>query len=120
MIRTGFDSLWVRTRWPRWTFVIGLILGIFLGWFFHGLVGFAVRFFFVLILLIPVALLIVAYLRRSGRDASYPPRYDEEGTAQEYIDIDPVFPDLPSRRGDEVMRDPDRGSRRRNSDFGGS
>lgn len=46
-------------------FVAGLIVGAFLGWFFHGFVGLLIRFGFVLILLVPLAIVVwYFFLRR--------------------------------------------------------
>jgi hypothetical protein len=58
-----FDSLWARTRQARIGFVTGLILGALMGWFFHGLISFIIRFFFVLVLLVPLALALYAWFR---------------------------------------------------------
>ncbi|MDQ4043908.1 MAG: hypothetical protein M3173_00455 [Chloroflexota bacterium] len=49
-------------------FLAGLIVGVLIGWFFHGFVGLLVRFGFVLILLIPLAVVVwYFFLRGSGR-----------------------------------------------------
>ena len=57
-----FD-LWARTRVPRITFVIGLVLGLLMGWFFHGLISFVIRLGFVLLLLIPLAIALYFWFR---------------------------------------------------------
>ena len=48
-------------------FLAGLIVGMFVGWFFHGFVGLVVRLGFVLVLLIPIAIVVwYFFLRRKG------------------------------------------------------
>jgi hypothetical protein len=54
-------------------FVAGLIVGLLLGWFFHGVVGLVVRLGFVLLLLIPLAIVVWYFfirgrMRASGED----------------------------------------------------
>lgn len=46
-------------------FVAGLIIGLLIGWFFHGVVGLVVRLGFVLILLIPLAIVLWFFFVRS-------------------------------------------------------
>lgn len=60
------ESLWARTRQARIGFIAGLIVGALAGWFFHGLISFVIKFFFVLVLLIPFVVAVVAWwkLRR--------------------------------------------------------
>lgn len=48
---------WDRTRMMRYIFAAGVLLGIFIGWFFHGLISMAIQFGVVMILLVPLALL---------------------------------------------------------------
>lgn len=56
-------------------FVAGLVVGAFLGWFFHGFVGLLIRFGFVLILLIPIAIVVwYFFLRRPGAGPGNPTR----------------------------------------------
>jgi predicted lipid-binding transport protein (Tim44 family) len=50
-------------------FIAGLIVGLFLGWFFHGVVGLVVRLGFVLLLLIPLAIVLWYFFVR-GRGGS--------------------------------------------------
>lgn len=50
-------------------FVAGLIVGLLLGWFFHGVVGLVVRLGFALLLLIPLAIVIWFFFIR-GRMGS--------------------------------------------------
>jgi hypothetical protein len=45
-------------------FLAGVVVGAFIGWFFHGLVGMLIRFGFVLVLLIPLALVVWYFFLR--------------------------------------------------------
>jgi hypothetical protein len=45
-------------------FIAGLIVGMLIGWFFHGLVGLVVRLGFVLLLLIPLAIVVWYFVLR--------------------------------------------------------
>lgn len=67
MAQQQLISVWVRTKWPRYAFVAGLLIGIFLGWFFHGVVSFVWRFFFVLLLLVPILVVAIGWYRISRR-----------------------------------------------------
>ena len=62
-MQTVFDSFWARTRQARIGFIAGLILGLLAGWFFHGLISFIIRFFFVLVLLVPFVIAVIAWWR---------------------------------------------------------
>lgn len=58
-----FNLLWSRTRLARIAFIVGLLLGLFLGWFFHGIISFVFRFFLVLALLVPLVIVTYAWWR---------------------------------------------------------
>jgi len=60
---------WERIRWTRYGFFAGLFLGVGIGWFFHGLISFIVRFGLVLLLILPLLVIGWLWLRssRSGR-----------------------------------------------------
>lgn len=60
---------WERIRWTRHGFFAGLILGIGVGWFFHGLISFIVRFGLVLLLILPLLVIGWFWVRsaRAGR-----------------------------------------------------
>jgi F0F1-type ATP synthase assembly protein I len=47
-------SLWDELKPKFYIFCAGLVVGLFLGWFFHGLVGTLVRVVIVLLILVPV------------------------------------------------------------------
>ena len=57
-----FD-FWARTRVPRITFMIGLVMGLIMGWFFHGVISFIIRLGFVMLLLIPLAIALYFWFR---------------------------------------------------------
>lgn len=54
------QPLWERIRWARGGFFAGLLAGVVLGWFFHGIISFLLRFGLVLVLLLP--LLVIGWL----------------------------------------------------------
>lgn len=51
-----------RVRWAGWGLVVGLIMGMFLGWMFHGFVGAIIKIGIVLIFLIPLVAAILFFL----------------------------------------------------------
>jgi Flp pilus assembly protein TadB len=59
-----------RFQWGSYGVVVGLLLGLILGWLFHGVVGTIVRFGFVALVLIPfiVAFVVWRRLKDRGRD----------------------------------------------------
>ena len=67
MMQQRMQALWMRTKWSRYSFVAGLLVGVFLGWFFHGVVSFTIRFFVVLLLLVPVIVVLIAWWRIKNR-----------------------------------------------------
>lgn len=56
---------WSRTRVHRYVFGAGMAVGIFFGWFFHGLISFVIQFGVVMILLLPLAVLAYMWWRSS-------------------------------------------------------
>lgn len=72
-----------QVRGLRNGFIAGLIVGMIIGWFFHGLVGLAVRFGFVLALLIPLAIVVWFFFLRPGSRPSSRPE-DEHGRVRVY------------------------------------
>lgn len=56
-------DFWARTRVPRITFLIGLVLGLIMGWFFHGVISLIVRLGILLIFLIPLAIALYFWFR---------------------------------------------------------
>jgi hypothetical protein len=92
------EGFWARTRQMRIGFIVGLIVGVLAGWFFHGLISFIIKFFFVLVLLIPFVVAVVAWwrLRRQVRTLHGPRDEPDEW---------PVRPTRPPsrRRSDDSM-----------------
>lgn len=56
---------WDRTRMMRYVFLAGLVMGVFTGWFFHGLISMMVQFGVVILLVLPLALLGFMWWRSS-------------------------------------------------------
>jgi cbb3-type cytochrome oxidase subunit 3 len=56
---------WDRTRMMRYVFSAGLVIGLFAGWFFHGLISMLVQFGMVILLLLPLAVLGFMWWRSS-------------------------------------------------------
>ena len=70
-MRPPENSLPIRIGLPG-GFIAGLIVGLLLGWFFHGVVGLVVRLGFALLLLIPIAIVIWYFFIRSRMRPSNP------------------------------------------------
>ena len=68
-MRPPENSLPIRIGLPG-GFVAGLIVGLLLGWFFHGVVGLVIRLGFALVLLIPLAIVIWFFFIRGRIRAS--------------------------------------------------
>jgi hypothetical protein len=82
---------WDRTRFLRYAFVAGLVVGVFMGWFFHGLISMVLQFGFVAILLLPLIVLTFMWWRSSREQrrvqssmtvmrwspGQYPPQFNE-------------------------------------------
>lgn len=61
---------WERIRWARGGFFAGLLIGVMLGWFFHGIISFLFRFGLVLVLLLPLLVIGWLWWRSSRRDGA--------------------------------------------------
>jgi hypothetical protein len=59
-----------RFQWGSYGFLPGIILGIILGWLFHGVVSWIVRFGIVFLLLIPIVAVLFVWWRLSSRNRS--------------------------------------------------
>jgi F0F1-type ATP synthase assembly protein I len=72
MRQVGTQGLRERARWSSCGFIAGLVVGMILGWIFHGFVGTAVRVGVVLLFLIPFLAALVFWLssRRGGGGSS--------------------------------------------------
>jgi F0F1-type ATP synthase assembly protein I len=76
---SGFD----RFRPVLYAFVAGLVIGMFIGWFFHGLVGTLVRIVIVLLILVPFVAAILFWWSVKNRPARPAPSSDIETTWRE-------------------------------------
>ncbi|MDQ3468130.1 MAG: hypothetical protein M3411_07845 [Chloroflexota bacterium] len=56
-----------RFQWGSYGFIAGIILGLFLGWFFHGAVDFLIRFGFVALAVAPLIILFLVWRRLTDR-----------------------------------------------------
>ncbi len=50
-----------RMQWGSYGFIVGIVLGVMIGWMFSGFVGLVIRFGLALLVLIPIVLLYLAY-----------------------------------------------------------
>ncbi|MFL5759206.1 MAG: hypothetical protein ACJ789_05670 [Thermomicrobiales bacterium] len=48
------SSLWEELKPKIYIFCAGMAAGLFLGWFFHGLVGTLIRVFLIMLVMVPV------------------------------------------------------------------
>jgi len=76
-------GFWDRTRFARFGFVAGLVVGILIGWFFHGVVSLIMRVGFVIALLIPLAIVLWLWWRSSRT----PMPADRPRTSIQWVDI---------------------------------
>lgn len=65
------ETLWGRTRLLRIGFIAGLAVGLLAGWFFHGVISLVVRFFFVIVLLVPFVIAVFAWWRLRQQASRY-------------------------------------------------
>ena len=59
-------SFWQQSMRARYGFAAGIIVGIFFGWFFHGIVSLVVRLGILVLLLIPLIVIAWFFLRSRG------------------------------------------------------
>ena len=85
-----------RFRWGSYGFAGGLIIGLILGWFFHGVISFVVRFGFVALLLVPVVVVFLVWRRLEDRGRANP-RSDISSSAVDPVETRGRFVDV--RRG---------------------
>ncbi len=60
-------GFWQRTRWIRFAFLAGLLLGVLLGWLFHGIISLFMQFGLVAVLLLPLLVIGFLWWRASRR-----------------------------------------------------
>ncbi len=67
--RVGAMATTFRTRfqWVSYGFIPGIVLGLILGWLFHGVVGTLLRFLLVAVLLAPLVIGFIAWQRIKNR-----------------------------------------------------
>ncbi len=93
---------WERLKGAQFGFILGLVVGLLLGWFFHGVISLAIRFGLLLVLLLPLIVIGWLWMRsRRMEGQPGPPRTmantDAGWTAM--IDVERAPP--PSRRETE-------------------
>ncbi len=71
MLGQPFQDIWVRGRWVRYSFAAGILVGVILGWMFHGLIAFVIRFGLIALFLAPLAAALYFWWRL--KQASPPP-----------------------------------------------
>lgn len=59
-----------RVRWSGYGLLVGLALGLVLGWFFHGIVGILLRIFFLVVILAPFVAAVLFWRRVNRREVS--------------------------------------------------
>ena len=57
-----------RFQFGSYGFLAGVVVGLMLGWIFHGFVGFVVRFGLVVLLLTPLVVIFLVWRRLTERD----------------------------------------------------
>lgn len=65
-MQTGMLTLLERMRFAAYGLAAGLIVGVFLGWMFHGFVGVVVRLLIVAIILAPFVIALIFWLKVSN------------------------------------------------------
>ena len=67
------DNWWERLKGAQFGFIGGLIIGLIFGWFFHGVISFAIQFGMIILVLLPLVV-IGWFWFRSQRSSQQPPR----------------------------------------------
>jgi hypothetical protein len=63
---------WDRLRGAQFGFIAGLVIGLIFGWFFHGIISFALRMGVLLLLLLP--LIVIGWFWFRSRNATRAPQ----------------------------------------------
>lgn len=95
---------WERLKGAQFGFIAGLLVGLLMGWFFHGVISLAVRFGLLLVLLLP--LLVIGWLWLRSQRAPGPstrPQDSAESGWTAVIDVErapetPPLIDVPFSR----------------------
>jgi predicted lipid-binding transport protein (Tim44 family) len=67
-MQTGMLTVVERVRWAGYGLVAGLVMGLFLGWMFHGFVGTMVRLVIVAIILAPFIAALIFWVKVSNKN----------------------------------------------------
>lgn len=80
---------WERLKGAQFGFIAGLLVGLLMGWFFHGVISLAVRFGLLLVLLLPLIVIGWLWLRsqRAQRPGGSPPQGPAGTTWSTVIDV---------------------------------
>ena len=65
-MQTGMLTLLERMRFAAYGMGVGLIVGLFLGWMFHGFVGVVVRLLIIAIILAPFVIALIFWFKVSN------------------------------------------------------
>ncbi len=92
---------WERLKGAQFGFIAGLLVGLLMGWFFHGVISLAIRFGLLLVLLLPLIVIGWLWLRsqRAPGPSTRPPDSAESGWTA-VIDVERTPP--PSARERET------------------
>ena len=66
-VRGSMSLVRDRFQWGSYGFVAGIVLGLILGWLFHGVVGTVLRLLLVALLLVPLFAAFLIWRRFSNR-----------------------------------------------------
>lgn len=65
-----------RFHWGSYGFLAGILIGLFMGWFFHGFVGAFVRFAMFALIIVPIVLAFIAWRKVIAPWLNPPARQD--------------------------------------------
>jgi ABC-type Mn2+/Zn2+ transport system permease subunit len=67
-MQTGMLTMLERLRFAAYGLAVGLIMGLFLGWMFHGFVGVVVRLLIIAIILAPFVIALIFWFKVSNKN----------------------------------------------------